>query len=836
MLQAEPSHRHDKETLRKALQNIVEDAARTIQTSTGSMEVDTGVLDAFLSLDADAQEKKDRSKFKPVPLQKQFAAMTEVKKPKQTEEMFGTGSEVSPERQFHLKVTAEGEPQRPVTEETSRVVQQIPKRALKNDSAFSDEALRQSFLSSEKSFDAQKADKLDGSLTNLLSDLEKHKIGNIARRGLSVEKISWVWDPMLVVLSESKIASEDQELQQDNILVLGNMLPDHSNEKIDFLCAMPVSRYLYYTHQAKIITVLWKLMRAVAINDSHHGFSIRVQKRPLVYVTCTRTTLSMNFDVRRISPELEDLIGGLDWLCKYMYMPRIENGHHLVTAALTINLHYSTGPLPDRGTSMSAPEPYAIQVVVEPKITSLPKIQNDCWLPLFHSCMVIDTSLRTWRGHVKGIELSFDLMIELVAAESCLSIGGGIVFVGYQTVLYPVSTDENCAQFHLIMDPDKQINPYTICYGKRIYTDDSFQFKTMRCFVGWCEDAHINLGTKMLSTGVKYSGGRDKAKSLHTDGYAVLGQLGASAPLSAILGLQKNFRFQHHRIRFTPSDNYLKLLQDTCKQPTIVYDAAQGRSWLIPKLSLLLHMSHAYAAGCIGLPDDPIPFVKPHADATELVDILASAGDICIFSEQTTRFLFRELLLALSINLLKTAEALRESSSKKLYGFEFMDVVNAPGKGTCMKKLDLRSESKAWVEIANAVGTVVVCSGIGEAITAVEGSTRLSSTCNHLPKSHDYLAATLPCLARLVEQKGVDLHDGNDLVTIAEKSYWKISGDPFGPCQHLATSMENCWNRSGMIQQVVCDRSPKMLRVNRMATQRLVQGLPKNGAVVFGTF
>lgn len=630
------------------------------------------------------------------------------------------------------------------------------------------------------------------------------------------------------------------------------MNPDHSNEKIGLLCAMPISRYLLRFQQAQITKLLLELMRATAKSHLHHGMffyflicallkvraglSIRIQKHPLVYITCTRTTLSMNFEARRASSAFTNLIGGLDWLCKYMYMPIMENGYHLVTAALTTQLNTPTGPLQDRGTKTSAAGCYNIRVLVEPRITYLPKLQNDCWLPLFHSCMVIDTPFNDGRTFGKGIELSFDLMIELVAAESCLSIGGGIVFVGYQTVLYPVEIDGDCAQFHLITDPDKQINPYTICYGQRLYTDDPFQFKTMRCFVGWCEDAHINLGTKMLSTDVKYSGGRDKAKSLHTDGYAVLGQLGASAPLSAILGLQQNFRFHHHRIRFTPPDNYLKLLQDTCKQLTIVYDAAQGRSWLIPKLSLLLHMNHAYAAGCIGLLDDPIPFVKPHADATELVDILASAGDVCIFSTQTTSFVFRELMLALSINLLKTAEALRESSTKKLYGFEFMDVVNAPGKGTCMKKLDLRSESKAWVEIANAVGTVVVCSGIGEAITAVEGSTRMSSTCNHLPKSHDYLAATLPCLARLVEQKGVDLHDGNDLVTIAEKSYWKISGDPFGPCQHLATSMENCWNRSGMIQQVVCDRSPKMLRMNRMATQHLVQGLPKNGAVVFGTF
>jgi hypothetical protein len=535
------------------------------------------------------------------------------------------------------------------------------------------------------------------------------------------------------------------------------------------------------------------------------------------------------------------VVEALDWLFKNIRASVLDGGHHISTAAYRLERYTTAEDDAQSASGASASGLYALRLLIQSSVEPLPNMDNACWLPLFDSCVVIDSPPTTFNSSSaahrifgKGLELSFELMIALTAADFHLVIDGGLVFVGYQTVLYPVETEGECAQFHLIVCKDGQINPYLLEFGVRYLTDDPRSFRDMRCFVGWCEAAHINLGTRNLPTTIRYSGGQDQSTSLELDGYSMISQLGASAPLSAILGLQTNFRFQRHRVRFTPSNNYLKLLHDASQQLAVVYDAAQDRCWLIPKLSLLLHMSHVYAVRHVGASENRIPFVEPHADACEILRSLELSGEIGVFGASSTQYLFRELLLALSINLLKTAEAVRESSSRRLYGFEFMDVVDVPGKGTCMRRLSISTGGRAWVDVANAVGTVIVCSDLGEAITAVEGATRMSPTCNHLPRSRNYLATTLPCLARLTEQRGRDLYAGSGHIAIADRVSWNVRGDPFSPCEHHPTSGTTCWDRPDLVQRVIREQRFDTSRLRRTTELPLTRSIPNTGAVVFG--
>jgi hypothetical protein len=115
-----------------------------------------------------------------------------------------------------------------------------------------------------------------------------------------------------------------------------------------------------------------------------------------------------------------------------------------------------------------------------------------------------------------------------------------------------------------------------------------------------------------------------------------------------------------------------------------------------------------------------------------------------------------------------------------------------------MKKLDILSLGKRWLDIVNAVDAVVVCSDLGEAITAVEGSGRNSIECNTLPRDLDYLAATLRCLARLAGRGGGGLSTGSHHVKISENTFWELRGDPFRVCQHSNIN-ETCWKRSNQV-------------------------------------
>lgn len=475
------------------------------------------------------------------------------------------------------------------------------------------------------------------------------------------------------------------------------------------------------------------------------------------------------------------------------------------------------------------PESSALQPrVVQPyvNLTDFPlftqEIENTCWLSFFNSCVIVDTLFAPHDGFGKGLETSFDLMIALAASEFCLKINGSLVFLGYKTVLYPVAIDGDRAQFHLITSTQGQINPYTLHLKNVLPVEDASQFKTMKCFVGWCEDARINLGTRDLTDPIKYTGGKDHCKSLELDGYSLLGQLGAAAPLSAVVGVQQNFKFSRHRIRFTHADNYLALLQDTSQQSVVLYDAKQRRGWLVPKLSVLLHMAQRYNS-C-----SAIPYANPHIDAEELIFLLAPCGQIDVLVGQADSYQFRKLLLELNIRMLSTAEALRESDHSKIYGFEFMDIVRNPGKGSCMKRLDIQPKRKSWLELVNLVGTVVVCSNLGEVISTEESNTRKSKKCNKVPENEDYFTATVPCLSRLAEEKGVDLIVGSDGIKFSDKAIWKLELNPFLPCNHAENSDKTCWERPGLVQKLL--QRSLLCRKRQQSTQ----ALSVNGAVVFG--
>lgn len=563
------------------------------------------------------------------------------------------------------------------------------------------------------------------------------------------------------------------------------------------------------------------------------GFSMYAMTTPPVRITCSPFDLSINFSNKENFSKIRDLVEVLDWLCKTMHNPTNKDGHVVSSAEYVLNTL-----LFDNTTKLMAKPPYPMRPYVRLKRFPLPSakdIRYSCWLSFFDSRVIVDSPINLHDGFGKGLETSFDLMITLAASEFCLKINGSLVFLGYRTVLYPVEIDGNCAQFHLITSTLGQINPYKLELENMHPVDDASQFKTMRCFVGWCEEAHINLGTRQLSADIKYTGGRDQPKSLESDGYALLSQFGASAPLSVITGVQKNFKYSYHRIRFTPTENYLALLHDASEQSAILYDAKQRRCWLVPKLSLLLHMAQRYnpcsAAGTI-------PYAEPHVDARDLISLLEPAGQINVLSGQKNALQLEKLLLALNIRMLETAEAVRVSGRGKLYGFEFMDVVRNPDQGSCMKRLDIQSKRKPWLELVNSVGTVIVCSDLGEVISADESSTRKCTPCNKVPENEDYFTATVPCLSRLARRRGLALIVGSDGIKFSERAIWKLELNPFIPCTHAENSEKTCWERPGLIQQVVKSEASDWILFRAWKPQsekpQPVQLPLIKGAVVFG--
>ncbi|KAL4902361.1 hypothetical protein BDW74DRAFT_63097 [Aspergillus multicolor] len=387
--------------------------------------------------------------------------------------------------------------------------------------------------------------------------------------------------------------------------------------------------------------------------------------------------------------------------------------------------------------------------------------------------------------------MPFDLMMSLAAAEFQVAVDDSIVFLGYRTVLYPTAIHENSVQFHLLTGDKGQINPYLQNYGTSLLIKNAAQFTKMRYFLGWTTNAQVNLGTKRLPASIRWSGGANEGRSLRLDGYTAMVQAGASAPLQANLSLQADFKYRSHWVYFDPTTVYEQLLADTAEEVVLIYDSNEQRCRLVPKLSLLLHMSQAYASrrGC---PSSQIPFVEPYSDATALREQLKWFGNTAILGDGGNALRFKQLLLGLNINLLKTRAVIRASEGKHLYGFELGNIITQPGRGSCMKKLEInRLASKSWISIANEVDAVLVCAGLGDVITAVDEARPRNELCSKVPQGQDYLAATINCLKTLVERRSSVLAGELEpqLLQISDERSWDLSSSQFSVCEHSGESL-----------------------------------------------
>jgi len=123
---------------------------------------------------------------------------------------------------------------------------------------------------------------------------------------------------------------------------------------------------------------------------------------------------------------------------------------------------------------------------------------------------------------------------------------------------------------------------------------------------------------------------------------------------------------------------YSQLLRDSMLEIALLYDCDDERSWLVPKLSLLLHMCHVYMT--IREAADPIPFVTNHRNAGAVVNTLEDHGDLALYGTGDDVFRLRTLLQGIHVNLLSRLEYTQKASTRKLYGYELMDIVTESGR------------------------------------------------------------------------------------------------------------------------------------------------------------
>lgn len=438
----------------------------------------------------------------------------------------------------------------------------------------------------------------------------------------------------------------------------------------------------------------------------------------------------------------------------------------------------------------------------------------------------------------RGPEVSFELMVQLSAVELPVLVDGGIVLVGYQTALVPIFSSEDSMQWHLETDDTGRINPYELKSTKKGWLKhrDWKSFKNMRCFVGWCSSAHINLGTSTLMDRVGWSDSKSQKRTLHWSGISLGFQAATANPIQIGFTVQANFSFVPNRINFTPSNSFAKLLRDTSKEVAAVIDCLDGRSWIVPKLSLMLHMAHAWSARN-SIDPDPIPYAKPCHDGTQAEAVLRDSGDLVLLGQGQDTLTLRQLMLGLNVNLLQSRHQTEDAASGKVFGFEFMDIVCEPPMGGNMKRASVKSPGKCWFSIVNKADAVVLCANLGQAISPVDENNERNPNCNILPPGSGYLAVPLSCLTELILRQGrqdLDLNEKQtEIFKISDDHFWKISGNPFDDCTHGGQQTQTCWERENLLQKLT--KRGSLNGILRDAKQiHACTYIYPSGAVVFG--
>lgn len=156
---------------------------------------------------------------------------------------------------------------------------------------------------------------------------------------------------------------------------------------------------------------------------------------------------------------------------------------------------------------------------------------------------------------------------------------------------------------------------------KWFQTQDIGILRNSRCILGWFERANVLLGSRDLveQTQMSYSSGlREQARTVHRNGCEAGVQISITAgPINITPNILSSWTFHSNIQRFNPSQQYVQAVRLGRRKVAIVIDSDTKQAWLVPFLSLVLHLCHIYI-GEFKLPYevDLILFAEPSPDGS----------------------------------------------------------------------------------------------------------------------------------------------------------------------------------------------------------------------------
>lgn len=285
------------------------------------------------------------------------------------------------------------------------------------------------------------------------------------------------------------------------------------------------------------------------------------------------------------------------------------------------------------------------------------KLSEDCWL-----------------------ELDFDVMIQLAAVEYPVRTDSGLVLLGYSTALIPMERlDDGTIKWHVETCSRKsQFKTAELSATRHTWfqTLELQELRSKKARLGWSPKARILLGTGEIPRTVTWS--RTETQSISWRWTGANLQFNAQSAVPIQIGGQAGITLKRllTAVRYNPANNYLKLLNDSSREPMVLYDVIDGRAFLVSKLSVIHHMLLAYCEKLSGFSHNlALPLAQPEPDGEQAsLKALSAKGDLVIARGGEDTLTLRELVMGFSTNLAKTS--LQPPRRSKIYGYEFSDIIH----------------------------------------------------------------------------------------------------------------------------------------------------------------
>jgi hypothetical protein len=151
---------------------------------------------------------------------------------------------------------------------------------------------------------------------------------------------------------------------------------------------------------------------------------------------------------------------------------------------------------------------------------------------------------------------------------------GGYIAFGFFSALIPISRRDDSVQWHLEVKEDDPLSLSEISskHTTRLSKTNVEELSKLRCFLGWCENADILLGTSSLPLTLSWSGLPQRSRLTQPAGHGITAQLGVSiGPLQAAVQSSRLYLYENVRQMFDRDASYAKAILNASRQVALVF-------------------------------------------------------------------------------------------------------------------------------------------------------------------------------------------------------------------------------------------------------------------------